>query len=141
MAITIDFERDIEPLCKKADPQAADIIIADAVAQADRIAECINRPGFAFQDAAKSIIRQAIIRRLEAGSGAIVQKTAGQYAVTVDNSGQRKALFWPSEISQLQKLCRDNTRRGFHSIDTTPDHAQVGEGVHNVYTFRPGVMP
>lgn len=120
MPITIDFERDIQPLAPTADPVAAAIIIADAIAQASLIAECITIPGFKYADAAKAIIRQAIIRRLEAGSGAIVTQTAGPYSQTIDSSQQRKALFWPSEIGQLQKLCRDSKRRGFHSIDTTP---------------------
>ncbi|QIS08213.1 hypothetical protein [Nocardia arthritidis] len=122
MGIPIQFDTDIKPLCPNADPQAAALIIADALAQAERYADCINTPGFRYADAAKAIIRQAIVRRLDAGSGGIVQKTAGQYAVTVDTSQQRKALFWPSEINQLQKLCRDNQRKSLHSIDTTPKY-------------------
>ncbi|WP_433657548.1 hypothetical protein ACQPW1_38360 [Nocardia sp. CA-128927] len=121
MGVSIQFDTDIKPLCSTADPAAAALIIQDALAQADRIAECINTPGFRYTDAAKAIIRQAIVRRLEAGSGAIVQQAAGPYSMTIDNSQQRKALFWPSEISQLQKLCRDNKRASFHSIDTTPN--------------------
>ena len=90
-------------------PQAkAEAMIADALAMASRVAPCINDTDFAYPDAAKAILRGAILRWHEAGTGAFQQQTAGPFGVQVDTRQQRRGMFWPSEINDLQALCEQN---------------------------------
>ena len=99
--ITVD---DLSPFAEI--PAAkANAMIADAVAMAARVAPCINNADFAYADAAKAILRAAILRWNEAGTGALQSQSAGAYAMTVDTRQQRRGMFWPSEIEQLQALC------------------------------------
>ena len=87
-------------------PQAkAEAMIADAMAMASRVAPCLNDADFAYTDAAKAILRGAILRWHESGTGAFQQQTAGPFGVQVDTRQARRGMFWPSEISDLQALC------------------------------------
>lgn len=102
-------------------PAKAAAMIEDALATAEFHAPCIADPGFAHRRAAKSILRGAILRWNEAGAGAVVSQTSGSYSQTVDNRQPRKAMFFPSEIDQLKKLCRtDDDTGGAFAIDTLP---------------------
>lgn len=99
-------------------------MIEDAVAVAEFHAPYIADPGFAHRRAAKSILRGAILRWNEAGAGAVVSQTSGMYGQTIDNRQPRKAMFYPSEIDQLRKLCRpDDDKGGAFNIDTLPPAA------------------
>lgn len=101
-------------------PQAkAQAMIDDAIALAARIAPCILDDDFRYAAAAKAILREAILRRNEAGAGAITQQGAGPFQMTVDTRQPRRALFRPDEISQLQALCQSNSGKAF-SVDTAP---------------------
>lgn len=122
-------EEDPGPLIAPADlanfatiPTAkAEAMIEDALGQAEFHAPCINDPEFAHRRAAKSILRGAILRWNEAGAGAATTKTAGIYGQTVDTRQPRKAMFYPSEIDQLKKLCRtDDDAGGAFAIDLFP---------------------
>lgn len=97
----------------------AEALIEDAIALAARVAPCILDEDFAHAAAAKAILREAILRRNEGGTGAITQQGAGPFQMTVDNRQVRRALFRPDEISQLQELCRDSKPAAF-AIDTAP---------------------
>jgi hypothetical protein len=99
----------------------AQAMIDDAMALAARVAPCITDSTFAYDAAAKAILRGAILRWNESGTGAVSQQSAGPYQMSVDTRQQRRSMFWPSEIEQLQELCRDGdpTPQAF-SIDTTP---------------------
>ena len=94
-------------------PQAkAQAMIADALATAKIAAPCIDDEDFAHPDAAKAIIRGAILRWNDAGSGVRTQisDTVGPFAHAESyQQPQRRALFWPSEIDQLKKLCSDSS--------------------------------
>lgn len=57
--------------------------------------------------AALAIMRGAVIRWSDADSGAVQQQTLGPFSQTVDTSMRKGGLLWPSEIRQLQQLCRD----------------------------------
>ena len=74
---------------------------------------------------AKLILLGIVKRWAEAGSGAFTQKTetTGPYSSmqTVDTRQRTGYNLWPTEITQLQDLCRtaDSTATAF-SIDTAP---------------------
>lgn len=103
-------------------------MIADALAMAKLVAPCIVDDDFAHPDAAKAVIRGAILRWNDAGSGGKVSQTALGYSQTVDTSQPRRAMFWPSEIEQLQKMCADPDGLGAFAIDTIG--ASTGTVVH-----------
>lgn len=111
------------------DATKAAAMIEDALGMAEVVAPCITGEGFAHWRAAKAILRGAILRWHEAGSGAAVTQTGGIYGQTVDTRQPRKAMFFPSEIDQLQKLCRSDDAGGAYSIDMLPtatvEHAEI----------------
>jgi hypothetical protein len=100
------------------DATKAQAMIDDALALAARVAPCILEDTFTYDAAAKAILRGAILRWNEAGTGAMQQQTAGPYGMTVDTRQQRKGMFWPSEIEQLQDLCKGEETSGAFAIDT-----------------------
>lgn len=108
---------DLEPFAT-IDPAKAQAMIDDALALAVLVAPCILDETFAFADAAKAIIRGAVLRWHEAGTGAIQSQTAGPFGMTIDTKQQRRGMFWPSEIDQLRDLCGGAATSGAFAIDT-----------------------
>lgn len=98
----------------------AEAMIADALALAARIAPCILTDEFTFAAAAKAILRGAVLRWNESGTGALTQQSAGPFAQTLDTRTTRRGMFWPNEIVDLQELCKTATTSGAFSIDTAP---------------------
>lgn len=98
-------------------------MIADALGMAKMIAPCIVEPDFEYPDAAKAVIRGAILRWNEAGTGAITTKQAGPYQQVIDSNTRRNNLFWPSEIGQLEAMCRGGSTA--FSIDTNSGSSAV----------------
>jgi hypothetical protein len=96
---------DLLPFSPSIDSAKAQAMIDDALALAARVAPCINDADFAYPDAAKAIIRGAILRWDEAGTGAMQQQMAGPFGQTIDTRQQRRGMFWPSEINDLTALC------------------------------------
>lgn len=100
--------------------ELAEQMITDAIAMAAITAPCIEANDFPYTGAAKAIIRGAILRWHESGSGAAVSESvgAGPYSksVTYDTRQTRKSMFWPSELTELRKLCGKTTRSAY-SID------------------------
>lgn len=113
------------------DDAKAEAMITDAEAMAVLVAPCITSTEFSADlgkvAAVKALLRGAILRWHDAGSGAVTQQTAGPFSQTVDQSKARKAMFWPSEIQQLQTLCEDSSR-GIFSIDTVGTRVQHSIG-------------
>lgn len=109
------------------DYDKAAAMVADALGMAKLVAPCITDEDFQFPDAAKAVIRGALLRWNDAGSGAVTTMQAGSYQQVIDSTNRRNNLFWPSEITQLQSMCRSSS--GAFSIDTAPDvvvsHADV----------------
>lgn len=101
------------------DAAKAAAMIADALGMAKLIAPCILDEDFAHPDAAKAVIRGAILRWNDAGTGAITTRQAGPYQQVIDSNTRRNNLFWPSEITQLQDMCKSTTGDAF-TIDTAP---------------------
>lgn len=120
MAAVSFTSSDLEPFAD-IDPLKAQAMIDDAVAMAALVAPCINSTDFAYPDAAKAILRGAVLRWHESGTGAVQTTQAGPYSQTLDTSKIRRGMFWPSEIEQLQKLCltADDAGKAF-SVDTAP---------------------
>lgn len=95
-------------------------MIEDAVAMAARVAPCILSEDFEYPDAAKAIIRGAILRWNDAGTGAITQAGAGSFNQTIDTRQPRKSMFWPSELTDLQGLCNEKSQQAFSVTMATP---------------------
>lgn len=113
---TFISESDLTPFAVIEAAKAA-AMIADGEAMAKLVAPCITDAGFAHADAVKAILRGAILRWNDAGSGAVTSQSAGPYSQTVDTTRARKSLFWPSEIEQLQDICAPSGGGAF-SVDT-----------------------
>lgn len=100
---------DLTPFAE-IDPVKADAMIEDAEARALLAAPCL---GSDFDPeltdvqvaAVRSILRGAILRWNEAGTGAVASQTAGPFGQTLDTRQVRKSMFWPSEINELQDIC------------------------------------
>ncbi|ETA06978.1 MULTISPECIES: hypothetical protein [Gordonia] len=110
---------DLAPFATIPEAKAAQMI-TDALAIARTIAPCIADDEFEHADAAKAIIRGAILRWDATGAAALTtQSTAGPISETV-TVGARRSMFFPSEITGLQKLCGQQRRGRAYTIDTTP---------------------
>lgn len=97
---------DLAPFVPNLDTAKAEALVGDALALAGVVAPCITGASFTRPDAARAILRGAVLRWLESGQGAVTQQTAGPFGMTVDNRQDRKTMFWPTEIEMLQSLCR-----------------------------------
>lgn len=90
----------------------AEAMIVDAMAMAKLVAPCIGDTDLdeGKAAAAKAIIRGAILRWHEAGQGGRSQhvQTIGPFSEsqTFDTRQRRRSMFWPSEIEQLQDICK-----------------------------------
>jgi hypothetical protein len=109
----------------------AQAMIDDALARAARVAPCIRDETLSADNAqaAKGVIRDAILRKNEAGSGALAAQAVGPFGQTIDTRQPQRALFWPSEVEELQAICRDHSgvaSSGAFSIDTAPTYAGSG---------------
>lgn len=107
------------------DPGKAQAMIDDAMALAAVTAPCILSEDFAHAAAAKAIIRGAILRWNDAGSGAFSQVTTGPFGVTGDTRTARKGMFLPSELDDLKALCSTGGAGKAFSIDTAPGTTSV----------------
>ena len=95
------------------DSAKAEAMIEDAEAMAGLAAPCLSDSEFAadptYRAAVRAVLRGAVLRWHEAGSGALSQKTqtAGPFnqSESYDTRTQRRAMFWPSEVAQLRDLC------------------------------------
>lgn len=129
MTVQVTVE-DLQIFNPDLDPDKAEILIRDGMALARRVAPCLDNEDFPFGDAAAAIIRGAILRWADSGSGAVSSEaqTAGPFShtTTYDTRQQRRTLFYPSEITELQKLCRDANSGGAFAIDTAPRRGDVG---------------
>src|SRR5690625_2129367 len=108
MAEPILTQEDLEAIADIERDKALEII-ADVEAMAAMAASCINDPEFREDEtlvaAAKAIVRQAALRRNEAGSGALSQVGAGSFQQSVDTRTPTRGLLWPSAIAQLRDVC------------------------------------
>lgn len=104
------------------DAELVEQMVAGANAKASRVAPCLaatDTPPTDDQVAeAKLILIGAVKRWAEAGSGAIQTEVAGPFSQTLDTRRRSGFNLWPSEITDLQGICRGESSGAF-SIDTT----------------------
>lgn len=127
----------------------AEAMITDTVAKAALVAPCILRPDFAENEwkmaALKAILRTAILRWADAGSGALssYSVSAGPFSQSesFDNRQYRRAMFWPTEIIDLRKLCLTTEPGDAYMVDMTglADRPNPLEGV--TINADPGYEP
>lgn len=110
---------DLEPFAT-IEAAKAQAMIDDALALAARVAPCITEDTFTYDAAAKAILRGAVLRWHEAGSGALQSETAGPFGQAIDTRQQRRGMFWPSEITDLARLCAASTGASAFDINTVP---------------------
>jgi hypothetical protein len=128
--ITVD---DLTPFATiEADKAAA--MIDDALAMARLSAPCIDDADFPYLNAAKAIIRTAILRWNESGAAGRTQvnDSIGPF-VHAESYQQpvRRALFSAPEIQQLQALCKSSQAGRAFEVDSTPP----GAGVIDPYEY------
>lgn len=70
---------------------------------------------------ARLILVGAISRWSQAGAGSYSQQTAGPFSVSTDTRQRTGYNLWPSEISDLQALCKNADDNSAFSVDTVPD--------------------
>jgi hypothetical protein len=102
--------------------EMVDLMVAGANARAARVAPCLidtTTPPTSDQlDEAKLILVGAVKRWAEAGAGALQSQTAGPYGMTVDTRQRTGFNLWPSEITDLQNICKAIGSASAYSIDT-----------------------
>lgn len=117
---------DLAPYATIAEDKAQSMITG-ALARAALKAPCIAKADFQHTEAAKAVIIEAILRWNDAGTGAVTQNVAGPFQQTVDTTVRRRGLFTPSEIEELEEMCRETNAPGkAWSYDT----AGGGRGSH-----------
>ena len=107
------------------DDEKAQAMVEDAEAMAMLAAPCLatepTELTLGQQSAVRAILRGAILRWHEAGTGAYQsqQVTRGPFgeSVTMDTRQARRGMFWPSEIEDLRDIC-GGTESGVFDVDT-----------------------
>lgn len=96
--------------------------IDGANARAARVAPCLamGSPGPTEEQIveARLVLVGAIIRWSESGSGAVQTRAAGPYSETLDTRQRTGYNLWPSEITQLQDICRSGEQEKAYAVDT-----------------------
>lgn len=119
------------------DDDKAEAMITDAVAMAALVAPCILTDEFAYGDAARAIIRGAILRWNDTGSGAAQTIQSGPFSQTLDTRQTRRGMYWPTEIVALQSLC-GGSQGGVYSVSLAgPDRADGYWSQPNVWAPLP----
>ncbi|MGQ3385290.1 hypothetical protein [Glutamicibacter sp. TV12E] len=100
---------DLIPLDSTLTTAKAEILIADTVARAYGLVPELAEDLTALQaSASKAILRKAILRWHQTGSGALVQRSesTGAYSVseTVDTKSSDRAIFTQAELKELRGL-------------------------------------
>ena len=99
---------DLTPFAEIPEAKALEMI-ADVEAKAVLAAPCITDPEFLADDTlvagVRAIVRSAVLRWNDAGTGVFTQLGAGPFQGSTDTRSERKPLLWPSEIADLRDLC------------------------------------
>lgn len=117
MAVFLEYEADLKVFAT-IDPAKAQAMIEDATAMAVMAAPCLGGDLTLTQlGAVRAILRGAVLRWNETGSGAMQTQAAGPFSATVDTRQERRGMFWPSEIAQLRGVCGASSSGAF-AVDT-----------------------
>jgi hypothetical protein len=68
--------------------------------------------------AVKAVLRGAIMRWNDVGSGARQSITTGPFSESIDTTVARRGMYWPSEITSLQSICSDGESGKAFGVDT-----------------------
>lgn len=103
--------------------ELVDVMVAAANAKAARVAPCLSAtdpaPTAGQLAEAKLVLIGAVKRWAEAGTGAFNQQTAGPFSASTDTRQRTGYNFWPSEIANLQDICKsDGDQPKAFSVDT-----------------------
>ena len=135
MAIVISIA-DIPPeYAALVTPELLQIMVDGANARASRVAPCLAAPTLEQLSEAKLVLIGSVTRWTQAGSGAVVQHSAGAFSETMDTRQRSGYNLWPSEITQLQEICGADDRTAF-SIDTAP--TEVGSDAPDWWGYETG---
>lgn len=112
-------------VASRVDPALLAIMLAAANSRASRVAPCLTStdpaPDNGLLEEARLVLIGAIGRWSQAGSGAFQQQTAGVFGVTIDTRQRSGYNLWPSEIVQLQDICKNGSEGKVFAVDTAPD--------------------
>ncbi len=92
-----------------------------ANARASRVAPCLADHQIVTNDQlaeAKLVLLGAVMRWAQAGTGAFQAQTAGPYGITLDTRQRGGFNLWPSEITQLQDICKNGAEGQAFAVDT-----------------------
>ncbi len=99
-----------------------DMWVEGANARASRVAPCLAStdpaPTADQLAEAKLVLVGAVIRWSQAGAGAYQSQSAGPFAVTVDTRQRGGFNLWPTEIAQLQDICKSGQQETAFAVDT-----------------------
>lgn len=119
MILTTD---DLPTATRAQEPQILQTWVAGANARALRLAPCLADADTDTLAEAKLILIGAVQRWSQAGSGSYsqTQQSAGPFILdqSYDTRQRTGFTFWPSEIAQLQDLCRHQDDGRAFKIDT-----------------------
>jgi hypothetical protein len=106
-----------------------DLMVSGANARAARVAPCLVAtdpvPTVEQTDEAKLILVGAVKRWAEAGAGALQSQTAGPYGMTIDTRQRTGFNLWPSEIEQLQDICKGEGSGAFSVVSAPGGSAHL----------------
>lgn len=134
---TFIITSDLAPFADIPEAKASEMI-ADAESQAILAASCLaslpdapdgetpaeRKLREAKMGAVKAILRAAILRWNDAGSGAVQTEVTGPFS-TMAVPQARRSMFWPSEIADLQSICRSADAGKAFGVDTMGGGALV----------------
>lgn len=105
-----------------ADHAMVAVWVNGANARASRVAPCLADtdplPTADQLAEAKLILIGAVIRWSQAGSGALQSLNAMAFGATFDTRQKTGFNLWPSEITQLQDICKSGAEAKAFSVDT-----------------------
>lgn len=110
---------DIEPLKAAA-------LIEDALAHAIALAPCLANEGDLSPEQValvRAVMREAVLRRDEAGTGALTHTVAGPFSETTDTRQRRGNPYNDYEMNQLHSVCEavaGRTAGKAYAVDTLP---------------------
>ena len=121
MARALLTQADLVPFAPDLGPEQAEAMIGDATALAYLLAPCLPKltDGDPRLDAAKAIVRGAVLRWHTSGNGQTTtdQQTGGPFTMTATTQA-RTSMFWKSEETKLRGLCGGG--KAF-ALDTIPE--------------------
>lgn len=126
MSVFLEVD-DLLPFVPDVDGAKAEAMIADAEAWAVLVAPCLADPDFDNFAGVRAVLRGAVLRWLESGSGVVSSQSAGPFGMSLDTRQERRGMFWPSELVQFQKLCAaaGGSSGTAFSIDQSPNRAAI----------------